>query len=97
MRHTNNKSNSGLKTQIMKEQVIDRTRFVNGKKNTQSLCSSRVWEEPSPRCSDINVCSADNKGEYNLPTVEVLSPRVNDLNVDNSDSSSNQKKERRIK
>ena len=38
-----------------------------------------------------------NKGDNNLPAVIVLSPRINDLDVDNSESGSNHKKQRRKK
>ena len=35
---------------------------MNVNKDTQGLCCSRVWEEHSPKCSDINFYSSGNKG-----------------------------------
>ena len=91
----NDNSNSGLKAQRRKKQLIDRTEFVSGNRDTQSLYFSRVWEEPSYGCLDINICPSDNKGNNNLLTVEVLSPGIRNLNVDNNDSNSIHVKQKR--
>ena len=93
----NDNSNSGLKAQRRKKQVVDRMGFVNGNKDTRGLCGSKIWEEHCPKCSDINVYSSVNKGDDNLPAVEVLSSIINDPEVDNDNSNSGLKTQRRKK
>ena len=54
-------SNSGLKAQSKRRQIINRVGFVNGNKGTGSFGGSRVWEEHYPGHFDINVRSSGDK------------------------------------